>query len=350
VSPTSPSDGDAALLEKVREACGRIRAEIAKFVVGQDETVELLLVAMLANGHAILEGVPGLAKTLLVESLARSLSLEFARIQFTPDLMPSDITGTEIMDDRGGVASRTFRFVQGPVFRNIVLADEVNRAPPKTQAALLEAMQERQVSAGGTRHVLPRPFFVFATQNPIEQEGTYPLPEAQLDRFLLKIVVSYPNRQQEREVYRLSSAEHAADAVRVLDPKEILDLQALVRRVPVNDVVLDYAVSIARATRPNEAEAPDLVRKWVQYGVGPRGGQALVNCARARAALHGRSEVSVEDVKALAAPVLRHRIVPTFAAEADGQTSDTIVAKVLDLIPVHAADPAHDRLRQVLRP
>jgi MoxR-like ATPase len=341
--------GDAALLDKLRASCERVRAQIAKVVVGQQETVDHMLIAILAGGHAILEGVPGLAKTLLVETLARSLSLTFARIQFTPDLMPSDITGTEIMDDDRTTHQRSFRFVPGPVFRNIVLADEVNRAPPKTQAALLEAMQERQVSAGGVRHGLPRPFFVFATQNPIEQEGTYPLPEAQLDRFLLKISIGYPSRETEREVYRLSGADAAEEPERVLDGEEILALQALVRRIPVSDVVLDYAVSVARATRPGGSDAHDAVKKWVEYGVGPRGGQALVTCARARAALMGRPAVEVDDIRALAAPVFRHRIVPTFVAEADGQTPDSIVSKLLEVVPLHAPDADHDRLRKVLR-
>jgi MoxR-like ATPase len=343
------NDGDVAKLERLHRGCEAVRRDVGQVVLGQDETIDLLLVALLADGHAILEGVPGLAKSLLVQTISRCLSLSFARIQFTPDLMPSDITGTEVMFEDKATGNREFRFLEGPIFHHIVLGDEINRTPPKTQAALLEAMQERQVSAGGIRHALPKPFFVLATQNPIEQEGTYALPEAQLDRFLVKAVVRYPAREIEREVYRRAGSQAAVEPKAAIAREELLEMQDLVRRIPTNDVVLDYAVSLLRATRPGESDAPDFVRDWIQFGAGPRAGQALIACARARAALAGRPEVDVDDVRALLGPVLRHRLVLTFAAEAASQTTDTILEKLLATIPVRSQGAVHAGLRQVLR-
>ncbi|MBI3820542.1 MAG: MoxR family ATPase [Planctomycetes bacterium] len=340
---------DTVLLEKLRADCQSVRKEVGKIVLGQDDVVDLLLISVLADGHAILEGVPGLAKTLLVQTLSQSLSLTFARIQFTPDLMPSDITGTEVMFEDKASGNREFRFLSGPIFRNIVLADEINRTPPKTQAALLEAMQERQVSSAGTLHALPKPFFVLATQNPIEQEGTYPLPEAQLDRFLVKAVVHYPPREIEREIYKRVAGGGGERLKAVLDAAQVIAYQQLVRRVPVNDTVLDFAVNLLRSMRPGGNEAPDFIREYVQFGPGPRAGQALISCARAKAALAGRPEVDVDDLRSLAKPVLRHRIVLTFAAEAASRTPDAIIDQALAATPLHAAGDAHVHLKQVLR-
>jgi len=356
---------DTDALAHLRQARDRIRSQLAGTIVGQEEVVEQMLICLLARGHGILEGVPGLAKTLLVRSLAGCLSLQFNRIQFTPDLMPSDITGTEVMyDDRstvssseGGAASgggdtghRAFRFVPGPIFTNVLLADEINRTPPKTQAALLEGMQERQVSCGGHRHPLPDPFFVLATQNPIEQEGTYPLPEAQLDRFLIKIFVHYPTADDERKIYRLITGAGLVDTKPVLDGAELLSLQALVRRVPISDLCLDYSLALVRATRPQEDSAPKFIKDWVLWGVGPRGGQSLILAAKARAALNGRPEVEVGDLQALAAPVLRHRLVLNYNADAQGQTADTVIAKLLQTVPLHPqAEAGHARVAHVLK-
>jgi MoxR-like ATPase len=292
------------------------------------------MIAIFARGHCILEGVPGLAKTLMVSTLANCLELDFTRIQFTPDLMPSDITGTEVLQEDRATGARQLRYVRGPVFTNVLLADEINRTPPKTQAALLEAMQERQVSAGGQRHPLPDPFFVLATQNPIEQEGTYPLPEAQLDRFLFKVFVGYPTPEEERQIYRVTTGAQHVELAKVLSGGEIPQLQALVRSVPVSDHCLDYAMHLVRSTRPAEPERPAYVEKWVAWGAGPRAGQSLVLAAKARAALDGRTCVTIEDIQALAAPVLRHRLVTTYAAQAEGQTPDTVVAALLKDVPV----------------
>jgi MoxR-like ATPase len=327
-------DADLAGLEKLRTAHKSLREQIARVIVGQDEVLDQLMISIFARGHCMLEGVPGLAKTLMVSTLAECLSLDFHRIQFTPDLMPSDITGTEVLQEDRSTGARELRYVPGPIFANVVLADEINRTPPKTQAALLEAMQERHVSAGGHRHHLPDPFFVLATQNPIEQEGTYPLPEAQLDRFLFKVFVGYPSPDEERKIYRMTTGGQPQAVTKVLAGHEIPELQALVRRVPVSDHCLDYAMALVRSTRAGEPNAPAYTSKWIAWGAGPRAGQALILTAKARAALEGRSSVTIEDIRAVAPPVLRHRLVTTYAAQAEGHSSDSIIAKLLDDVPV----------------
>jgi MoxR-like ATPase len=333
---------DLAELDALRSAHDQIREQIARHIVGQDEVVEQLLIAVFARGHCILEGVPGLAKTLMVHSLAQSLSLEFNRIQFTPDLMPSDITGTEVLYEDRASGARELRFVHGPIFANLILADEINRTPPKTQAALLEAMQERQVTAGGHRHVLPDPFFVLATQNPIEQEGTYPLPEAQLDRFLFKIFITYPKPEEERRIYRLTTGVDEQEITPMLPGERISALQRVVRRVPVSDHCIDYAMDLVRATRGPAHGGPSYIEQWVAWGAGPRAGQSLILAAKAKAALAGRPSVSVDDIRSVALPVLRHRIVTNYNAQAAGETSDTIVSKLLSDVPARkgAADAA----------
>jgi MoxR-like ATPase len=347
----APARGDADLagLERLRFARDRIRRQMAGTIVGQAEVVDQLLVCLFARGHCILEGVPGLAKTLMIRTLAKCLSLDFSRIQFTPDLMPSDITGTDVMFDDRATGERTFKFIPGPLFAHVLLADEINRTPPKTQAALLEAMQERQVTAGGKRYALPDPFFVLATQNPIEQEGTYPLPEAQLDRFLMKVFVDYPDEAEERKIYRLNAGAQLPDPEPVLGAEELLHLQGVVRRVPVSDLVVDYVASVVRSTRTREAKVPAFVKEWVLWGVGPRGGQSLIQSAQARAALDGRPEVDVEDVRALAPAVLRHRLVLNYNAESQGQTPDTVIRKLLDEVPLHDAGPGAARVERVLK-
>jgi MoxR-like ATPase len=323
---------DVELLEELKQARGAIVAELRKVIVGHDEVLEQLLTALFASGHCLLVGVPGLAKTLLVATVARALDLEFSRIQFTPDLMPSDITGTEILEEDSSTGRRSFKFIRGPIFANIVLADEINRTPPKTQAALLQAMQEYRVTAGGTTHVLALPFFVLATQNPIEFEGTYPLPEAQLDRFMFHISVSYPSDEEEQRIVTTTTSAYEADVQRVVTRDRILDLQRLVRRIPVSEHVVRYAVRLARASRPGP-ESAAFVRDWVSWGAGPRAAQYLTLGAKARAALHGRPTPSEDDVRAVARAVLRHRIIPNFTAEADGISSLDIVAKLLDTVP-----------------
>jgi MoxR-like ATPase len=324
---------DRAAIQRLEEAHARIRGEIRKVIVGQDEVIEQLLLAIFSKGHCILEGVPGLAKTLLVSTLARALSLSFNRIQFTPDLMPADITGTEVIQEDRTTGRREFRFVPGPVFAQVILADEINRTPPKTQAALLESMQERQVTVGGVRHALPEPFFVLATQNPIEQEGTYPLPEAQQDRFMFKIRVGYPSWEEEREVVKTTTADFEADVTPVLGAEEMLACQRVVRRVPVADHVVEYAMRIVRRTRVGEPEVLPFVAENVAWGAGPRACQFLVLGAKARAALAGRPAATCEDVRAVAHPVLRHRILVNFAAESAGITPDAIVDRVLEATP-----------------
>ena len=313
-----------ALLGKL----GALKAEIGKVIVGQTTAVDELLVAFLAGGHALLEGVPGLAKTLLIRTLAEAVDLSFRRIQFTPDLMPTDIIGTEILEEDHASGRRFFKFHRGPVFANIVLADEINRTPPKTQAALLEAMQEYEVTYGGTTYPLDRPFFVLATQNPIEQTGTYPLPEAQLDRFLLYIRIGYPAEAEERNILARTTGSARATAAPVISGAEILDAQALTRQVRISDALLDYVTRLVRATRPDEA-APRFVRDMVRWGAGPRAGQALVLSAKARAVLGGRFSVTVDDVRGVAPPVLRHRILMNFKAEAEGVTPDEIAVRLL---------------------
>ena len=316
----------------LQAACQRIRQELAKVIVGQERVVEELLVALFARGHCLLVGVPGLAKTLLIQTLARTLGLTFSRIQFTPDLMPSDITGTEVLAEDRATGVREFRFLKGPIFANIVLADEINRTPPRTQAALLEAMQEQQVTAGGRRHRLDRPFFVLATQNPIDQEGTYPLPEAQLDRFMFNIRVDYPDENEEFEIVRRTTGVEPPAVEPVLSAGELLELQGLVRRVPTADHVIRYALRLARLTRRDQADTPDVVRDYVSWGAGPRAAQYLVLGAKARALLHGQLAVATEDVRAVALPVLRHRIITNFRAEAEHVQADDIIRELLERV------------------
>jgi MoxR-like ATPase len=322
---------DVELLDELKKARTTILGELRKVIVGHDEVVEQLLTALFANGHCLLVGVPGLAKTLLVSTVARALDLEFSRIQFTPDLMPSDITGTEILEEDSSSGRRSFKFIRGPIFANIVLADEINRTPPKTQAALLQAMQEYRVTAGGETHALTLPFFVLATQNPIEFEGTYPLPEAQLDRFMFHISVAYPSDEEEQRIVATTTSAYEADVKQVIGRDRILELQKLVRRIPVSEHVVRYAVHLARASRPGP-ESASFVRDWVSWGAGPRAAQYLVLGAKSRAALHGRPTPSEDDIRAVARPVLRHRIIPNFTAEADGVSSLDIVAKLLDTV------------------
>jgi len=322
--------GDLAVVEKLNEGYDRIKKELGKVIVGQDRVIEELLIAILARGHCLLVGVPGLAKTLMVSSLSKTLDLKFSRIQFTPDLMPSDITGTEIIEENKTTGGREFRFVKGPVFANIVLADEINRTPPKTQAALLQAMQENEVTAGGQTFQLDQPFFVLATQNPIELEGTYPLPEAQLDRFMFNIFVDYPNESEENEIVRTTTSAYVSDVDVIMKAEEISRLQDLVRRVPASDHVIAYAVKLARATRTDGNENHlEYIKNWVTWGAGPRASQYLTLGAKTRAILHGRTTPSIDDVKAVAKPVLRHRIVTSFSAEAEGVSTLDIVDRLL---------------------
>ena len=319
---------DIARIDGLKDAYAAMRREIARRIVGQDQVIEEMLIALFSGGHALLEGVPGLAKTLLISSLARAMDLSFGRIQFTPDLMPSDITGSEILEDDPATRQRVFRFVKGPIFANVVLADEINRTPPKTQAALLQAMQEYQVTAGGQTYALERPFYVLATQNPIEQEGTYPLPEAQLDRFMFNVRVDYPSESEERRIVETTTAGGEPQLTAVLSGREIVELQQLVRRIPVAERVLAYAVRLARTSRP-DAAAPDFVREFIAWGAGPRAGQYLVLGAKAMAALEGRAAPGIDDVRAVAPSVLRHRLVTNFNAEAEGVDADALVARLL---------------------
>ncbi|MHC4164433.1 MAG: AAA family ATPase, partial [Planctomycetota bacterium] len=318
---------DRAAIEQLKASHQQIRSEIHKVIVGQEQVVEELLLAIFSQGHCILEGVPGLAKTLLVSTLARALSLSFHRIQFTPDLMPADITGTEVIEENRSTGEREFKFIRGPVFANVILADEINRTPPKTQAALLESMQERQVTVAGERHDLPSPFFVLATQNPIEQEGTYPLPEAQQDRFMFKIQVSYPAWDEEREVVKTTTSDRDIEITPVLGAEDMLACQRAVRRVPVADHVVEYAMRLVRQTRAGEPGIPDFIKENVSWGAGPRACQFLVLGAKARAALDGRNAASTDDIRAVAAPVLRHRILTNFAAESAGITPDKLIER-----------------------
>ena len=330
MAETMAAGQDLKAIERLRDAQRNIQGEIGKAIVGQADVIEGLLTALFANGHVLLVGVPGLAKTLLIRSLSRALDLSFSRIQFTPDLMPSDITGTEVLEEHDG--RRVFRFIQGPVFAHVVLADEINRTPPKTQAALLQAMQEKEVTAGGQTHRLSLPFFVLATQNPIELEGTYPLPEAQLDRFMFNVPVGYPSQAEEERIVVETTGAGEPDIKRVLGADDIVALQGLVRRIPVAEHVVRYAVKLARATRPDEG-APAFIKNWVTWGAGPRASQYLVLGAKARAALAGRFAPGIEDVRAIAPLVLRHRIVTNFNAEADGVRADRIVDDLLKAVP-----------------
>jgi len=324
-------DEDVVLLERLGAARSALKREIGRRVIGQQAIVEDLLTALMADGHALLVGVPGLAKTLLVSTLAEALELEFSRIQFTPDLMPSDITGTEVLEEDRATGRRHFRFQRGPIFANVVLADEINRTPPKTQAALLQGMQERAVTAAGETMRLERPFFVLATQNPIEQEGTYPLPEAQLDRFMLELRIDYPSRAEEEQIAQQTTGVADPRVERVLGAAELVALQQLVRRVPAPPSLVSFAVQLARSTRPQAAEAPALMRRYVSWGAGPRASQYLVLGAKARAALAGRGVPHFEDVRAVAPAVLRHRLVPSFQAEADGRSAQDLVLELLEL-------------------
>lgn len=320
---------DVDAVKRLAEAYGEIRAEIAKVIVGQDKTIEQLLISLLSRGHCLLIGVPGLAKTLLIKTLAEALDLKFSRIQFTPDLMPSDITGTEIIEEIVTTGQKSFKFVKGPVFANIVLADEINRTPPKTQAALLESMQEHHVTAAGQTHKLQEPFFVLATQNPIEQEGTYPLPEAQLDRFMFNLWLDYPSAAEEVQIVQSTTSPYEPKLQHVMSAHDIIGFQDLVRRVPVAENVILFAVALVGRTRPHSPSAPAFVKNWIRWGAGPRASQYLILGAKTRAILDGRHTPDIEDVKALTAPVLRHRIVTSFNAEAEGISTIQIIEKLL---------------------
>jgi len=324
----APHD-DVQQLERLVGAVNRLRTQVAQRIVGQSDTVDGILTAVLAGGHALLIGVPGLAKTLMVQTVAEALNLTFNRVQFTPDLMPSDITGTDIIEEDLTTGHRAFRFVKGPIFANVVLADEINRTPPKTQAALLQAMQEHQVTAGGTTYHLPDPFFVLATQNPIEQEGTYPLPEAQLDRFMLELRVNYPSRAEEEAIVEQTTGTTRAALHPVLDAQSVLAMQALVRRIPVSRGLIRAAVTLARMTRPGDSEAPAFVKEFIEWGAGPRASQYLVLGAKARAAIAGRPMADLDDVRAVAPAVLRHRLVTNFAAEAADRTAEDLVRELM---------------------
>ena len=326
VSTTGSTDtNDLVLLERLAQARHALAEQISRRIVGQSDVVDGLVTALLSGGHVVLIGVPGLAKTLLVQTLAQALDLSFSRVQFTPDLMPSDITGTELMEEESGTGKRTFRFVPGPVFGNMVLADEINRAPPKTQAALLQAMQERNVTVASHTYDLPRPFFVLATQNPIEQEGTYSLPEAQLDRFMFELKVGYPTRDEEEQIVLSTTGDKEGQVKPVLGGDELLAMQQLVRRLPAPPSLVNYAVRLARSTRPDSAEATPMVKKYVSWGAGPRASQYLVLGAKARAAMDGRAMPDIDDVRAIAPAVLRHRLVVNFQAEADGIPRDSLI-------------------------
>ncbi len=334
-------EGDLSAIERLSDGYKRIQKELSKAIVGQTKVIEELLIAIFAKGHCLLVGVPGLAKTLLIRTLSDALNLSFSRVQFTPDLMPSDITGTEVLQEDKNTGQRVFKFLHGPIFSNIILADEINRTPPKTQAALLEAMQEKQVTVGGTRHKLPDPFFVLATQNPIEQEGTYPLPEAQQDRFMFNVLVDYPEEEEEFRIVEMTTGYHVAHVERVLSAADILEMQDIVRKVPVAPYVIRYAMKFSRLTRKDKGTVPDFIKDYVTWGAGPRATQNLVLGAKARAVLHGRYYVSCEDIRAVAIPVLRHRIITNFNAEAEGIKPETIVRKLIDVIP---RDPNEEQL------
>ncbi len=336
------ADADLEAVRRLREAFENIKQQLRRVIVGQDLVIEELLIALFSKGHCILEGVPGLAKTLMISTLSKSLSLAFSRIQFTPDLMPSDITGTEIIEENRSTGQREFKFLQGPLFANVILADEINRTPPKTQAALLEAMQERQVTVGRVRHRLDNPFFVLATQNPIEQEGTYPLPEAQQDRFMFKVFVRYPKFDEEFEIARRTTSLAVEEVTPVLSGSQILELQNLVRKVPVSDHVIRYTLALVRQTRLGEPGVPKFVRDWLSWGAGPRAVQYLILGGKARALLYGRVHVQCEDIQSLAYPVLRHRILTNFTAASEGISSDTVIKKLLEETPSKESDLTRD--------
>jgi MoxR-like ATPase len=323
---------DLALVDTLRKGREALQNEIGKVVVGQKDVVDHILMALFCRGHALMVGVPGLAKTLMVRTLSQILELSFNRVQFTPDLMPSDIVGTDVIEEDQQTRVRSFRFIKGPIFANLILADEINRTPPKTQAALLEAMEEHRVTAGGTTYPLPEPFFVLATQNPIEQEGTYPLPEAQLDRFMFEIRIDYPTKQEECEIVRSTTALRDIKLQPVLTAAQVIEIQKVVRKIPVSDAVIKYAVDLSGASRPKAADAPDFVKLWVRWGAGPRASQYLILAAKARAAIRGNFAVSAADVEAVAPLVLRHRIVTNFHAESENITPDEIVKKLLEFV------------------
>src|SRR5262245_27702455 len=339
---TADTLANGQVIDKLGAAVDRIREQLSQVIVGQDAVVEQLLISLFSRGHCMLEGVPGLAKTLLISTLSRTLNLSFSRIQFTPDLMPADITGTDIIEENRATGQREMRFLAGPIFSHVILADEINRTPPKTQAALLEAMQERQVTVGRIRHQMSNPFLVLATQNPIEQEGTYPLPEAQQDRFMFKVLVSYPSFDEEFEVARRTTGNVEQQIEAVLSPEEILHLQELVRAVPISDHLIRYTLALVRQTRVREPGISEYVREQLAWGAGPRASQFLILGAKARALVKGRSHVTVEDVQALAKPVLRHRLVVNFAAESEGVTTDDIVDHILKVTPTHEDALIHD--------
>ncbi len=336
-------EGDLSAIERLNNGYQRITREMSKVIVGQQRVLEEMLIAIFSRAHCLLVGVPGLAKTLMIRTLADALNLSFSRIQFTPDLMPSDITGTEVLQEDKATGQRLFKFLHGPLFANVILADEINRTPPKTQAALLEAMQERQVTVGGTKHKLPEPFFVLATQNPIEQEGTYPLPEAQQDRFMFNILVDYPDEEEEFRIVTQTTTIHTATIDRVLSATDILEMQDIVRKVPVAPYVIRYAMKFTRLTRKDKGTVPAFIKDYVTWGAGPRASQYLVLGAKARAVLHGRYYVSCEDIREVATPVLRHRIITNFNAEAEGIRPEDIVRRLIELIP---RDPNEEQLAQ----
>ncbi len=339
VTPVSAAvpESDVHMLESLRKAHKQMRSEVGKIIIGQEAVLDQLLISIFCRGHALLVGVPGLAKTLMVSTLAQALDLSFKRIQFTPDLMPADITGTEVIQDDPATRQRMFKFLPGPIFANIVLADEINRTPPKTQAALLESMQERKASIGGTDYPMKSPFFVLATQNPIEQEGTYPLPEAQLDRFLFMIKVNYPTDAEEELIMRQGTSDTSVSVTKVLHGEDILRLQQIVRRVPVADHVFNYAKRITRMSRPGTPEAPDFVNKWLTWGAGPRASMNLILAAKAHAILEGKHHVSAEDVAAVCNPILRHRLILNFAAQSEGITVEDVIRRLLKAVPKNAA-------------
>jgi len=328
VSENKSGIDDVQLVEQLNNKVKTVKSEIAKVIVGQDEIIDQLIISLLSRGHCLLVGVPGLAKTLLIKTLAEVMDLKFSRIQFTPDLMPSDITGTEILEEDIATKKRNFRFISGPIFANIILADEINRTPPKTQSALLEAMQEHKVTAAGTTYKLPDPFFVLATQNPIEQEGTYPLPEAQLDRFMFNLWLDYPTKEEEIKIVQTTTSEYQANLNKVFSAEEIILFQNLVRKVPVADKVIEYAVKISNLTRPNNGDSPKYVKDWVTWGAGPRASQFLVLAAKTRSVMLGRYTPNIEDIKFAMFPVLRHRIITNFSAEAEGLSSVDVIKKI----------------------
>lgn len=352
-NPGPPPNAEE-MVNQVRQSYDQLFEQVRKVVVGQQNVVDQVLMALFSRGHAVLVGVPGLAKTLLVSTIARSMSLQFSRVQFTPDLMPSDITGTEVIEENRSTGHREMRFVRGPVFANLILADEINRTPPKTQAALLEAMQEHHVTAGGQQHALPQPFFVLATQNPIEQEGTYPLPEAQLDRFMFMINVGYPGEDEELDIVKRTTVRRDVHLEPVLDGAKVMEIQELIRDVPVADHVIRYALRIVRATRrPKRGQddhRPDFMKKYLAWGAGPRASQYLILAGKARAILRGRTHVTPEDIQEIAHPVLRHRLLTNFNAEAEGIITDDLIDQLLEVIPVDGSSAAaNEQMKSVMR-